>query len=365
MKTGTTYVQQMLGHNRARLAEAGVLYPKPWSGQVEAVRDVLELQGGSHLGSIDGVWKSMVDQIHAWPGREVILSVEFISFADKKQAAAMVADLAPSQVTVVLGLRDVARSLPAQWQTSVRNGSAWTYRQYLEGLTRRRSSDSKTHFWRRQDAGAIARLWADVVGPENVLVVTVPPRGAPAHLLWERMAKALEVDVMPLEQKSASNESLGPTTTELLRRVNERCVATEMDNWVYQHAVNRSLSHDVLPAIAEPHPPLAIPDEFHGWVRDESARIVKEISKAGVTVIGDLTDLEPQLAPGTPFVWPEELTDGELLAAAVEALTGYTNVVGERQKADAERGRAKARRRRQGRAGSGQAADASVEESEA
>ena len=299
MKTGTTYVQQMLGHNRARLAEAGVLYPKPWSDQVEAVRDVLELQGGSHLGSIDGAWKSMVDQIHAWPGREVVLSVEFLSFADKKQAAAIVADLAPSQVTVVLG---VARRGP-QPPGTVADLGAQRVGVDLSAVPRGAHSLALVGL---QDplletAGrrATATRWADVVGPENVIVVTVPPRGAPAHLLWERMAKALEVDVIALEQKSASNESLGPTTTELLRDGSTtQSEPLEMDNWVYQHAVNRSLSHSVSARLSQSLTRRSQSlSEFHDWVRDESARIVKEISKAGVTVIGDLTDLEPQLGP--------------------------------------------------------------------
>ncbi len=347
MKTGTTYVQQTLAHNRALLAEAGVLYPKPWSDQVEAVRDVLALKGGSHLGSISGAWDGLVQQIHAWPGQQAVVSVEFLSFADKKQVARIVDDLAPSGVTVVLGVRDLARGIPAQWQTSVRNGSSWTYRQFLEGLTLRRPSHPKLHLWKRQDTGRIASRWADAVGPENVIVVTVPPRGAPPHELWERMSRALGLDGVALEQSAASNVSLGPTTTELLRRVNAQSESIEMDQWVYQHAVNRALSHSVLPGISEPHPALSVPEEFHDWVRRESARVVKEITKSGVTVVGDLADLEPRLGDSA-VVWPEELTAEDLLGAAIESLTAYTNLVGQRQKAEAERARAKKRRRPRG-----------------
>ena len=347
MKTGTTYVQQILAHNRARLAEAGVLYPKPWSSQVKAVRDVLALEGGSHLGSVDGAWAGLVEQIHAWPGREVVLSMEFLSFANKKQVARIVDDFAPSDVTVVMGVRDLARGVPAQWQTSVRNGSSWSYGQFLEELTLRRPSRSKLHFWKRQDTGRIAARWADAVGAENVTVVTVPPRGAPPNLLWERMSRALEIDVVAREQRATSNESLGPTATELLRRVNAQSESIEMDEGVYQQAVNRSLSHAVLPGISEPHPPLTVPEPFHDWVRRESERVVKEITGSGVTVIGELGDLEPQLT-ASAFVWPEDLTAEELLGAAVEALTAYTNLVGQRQESEAGRGRTKRRRRPRG-----------------
>lgn len=344
MKTGTTYVQRMLGNNHDELTRQGIAYPMPWSDQVEAVRDVLKMKGGSHLGSIEGHWKLMAERLHQWSGPRAILSVEFISFADPPQIRTIVDDLSPSDVTVVLGARDLARVLPAQWQTAVRNGRSTTYREYLKGLTAKRPTRVKGHFWKRQDIGRIAADWAKVVGRENVTVVTVPPRGTDPGELWRRFASAMQIDVTHLNDKTPSNESLGPTGTELLRRINEQADATDMSTWTYQHGINRALSHQVLPDIPDPHPSLRVPDEYHDWVRQESARVLRELEAADVRVVGDLADLQPQLSPGAPFVWPEELPESDLLAFAVAALTAFGGDVAERKRKDLTSGGRKQRR---------------------
>ena len=346
MKTGTTYVQGMLAANHDELARRGIAYPMPWTDQVEAVRDLLRIKGGGHLGSIDGHWRLMVERLHQWSGPRAILSMEFISFADDAQIRTMVDDLAPSDVTVVLGARDLARVLPAQWQTAVRNGRTVSYRDYLKGLTAKRPTKAKGHFWKRQDVGRIAADWAKVVGRENVTVVTVPPRGADPGELWRRMASAMKLDVTQLNEMTPSNESLGPTGTELLRRINRQAEVTDMSSWTYQHGINRALSHQVLPDIADPHPGLRVPDEYHDWVRQESARVLRELEAADVAIVGDLADLQPKLTPGTPFVWPEDLPESELLAFAVAALTAFGGEVAERRRKDLT---ARRRRQRRGR----------------
>jgi hypothetical protein len=325
MKTGTTYVQRRLGTNRDELAQMGIWYPRPWSDQVEAVRDILAMKGGAHLGSIEGRWDQMVQRIHSWDGERVILSVEFLSFADTEQVARIMGTLSPSQVTVVIGARDLARVLPAQWQTAVRNGQPTTYREYVSGLTTHGRSKSKRHFWKRQDIGRIAATWADVAGRENVAVVTVPPSGADPNELWRRMALAMKVAELPQKKEMPKNESLGPTATELLRRINARAKETDMSTWSYQHGVNRALSHQVLPDVPETFPRLRVPNEAYDWITTEAERVINEIDVSGVEVIGPVDDLRPVLDTDLPFVWPEEIPDKHLLAAAVAALTAFAD----------------------------------------
>jgi hypothetical protein len=226
----------------------------------------------------------------------------------------------------------------------VRNGRRTTYREYLHGLTAKRPSRSKKHFWKRQDIGRIASDWADVIGTENVTVVTVPPRGADPSELWRRFARAMNLESVHLEEKTASNESLGLTGTELLRRINAAAEASDMSTWHYQHGINRALSHQVLPEIADPRPSLGVPDDVHEWVRAEAARMRAELAASGVLIVGDISDLEPQLIPGQPFAWPEDLSDSELLDFAVAALSAFGESVAERKKKDLESGTGKRKR---------------------
>ncbi len=350
MKTGTTYVQQMLAANSAMLKESGVLYPMPWPTQVAATRDALGLKGGDFKGPVTGAWDTMLERIHSWDGPEVVISMEFLSFADAEGAKKVVSDLAPCQVEVVLGARDLARTVPAQWATAVRNGQQWTYRTFLDQLTRRTPSRAQRHFWLRQDLGAIASHWAEQVGPEHVHVVTVPPRGADPALLWQRMAGVLGLDAAAMTDSTPKNESLGPTAIELLRRVNVAAAEVDLPKLTYKNQINSELSHVVLPAIPEQHPSLAVPDAYQGWVRTESRRILDEIRASGAAIIGSLDDLEPVMEKGRPTVWPEDLPTEDLLDSAVSALVGFANVVGENELSDSRRAGAG----RGGRKGRGQ-----------
>lgn len=354
MKTGTTYIQRMLGSNEEALAAAGILYPLPWSDQVEAVRDVLNLRGGgAHLGSIEGRWEGMVERVQNADCTRVILSVEFLSFASDKLVKRIARSLAQSHVQVVLGARDLGRALPAQWQTSVRNGRPAPYRQYAEGVVLGKDADLLRHFWKRQNIGEIASRWGHVFGIDNVTVVTVPPQGANTGELWSRFARAMDLQEEDFVERSLSNQSLGPTATELLRRINEQAQSQGMQNWVYQHGINRALSHSVLPNIQDPHPSLRLPDFAHDWAKEETTRLITEIAASGASIIGSLDDLQPNLVQRDPFIWPEEIPDSDVLDLAVAALTAFGEQMAEEKRAGLTGGDGRRRGRKRRRAAQG------------
>ncbi len=137
------------------------------------------------------------------------------------------------------------------------------------------------------------------------------------------MAAAMELQGVDLVDPEPTNESLGPTATELLRRINVQSHADGMGKWVYQHGVNRAFSHGVLPEIPDPQPHLTVPKSAHGWVREQSERLISEIETSGVRIIGSLDDLQPNLDKGAPFVWPEDINDKDVLQFAVAALSGF------------------------------------------
>ena len=68
----------------------------------------------------------------------------------------------------------------------------WTYVDYLAGLMAERPQDTRlgTHFWHRQRWPEILRAWQPWVTPANLVVVTVPPAGAPPRTLWDRFCRA-------------------------------------------------------------------------------------------------------------------------------------------------------------------------------
>ena len=121
--------------------------------------------------------------------------------------------LQPAQVHIVLTVRDMATLLPAEWQETVKHRNARSWEDWLGDVIDRESVDADRRqwwFWRVHDTLAILRLWAEQVPPERIHVVTNPPRGSAAGLLWERFASLLGIDPASADlSRARPNASLG------------------------------------------------------------------------------------------------------------------------------------------------------------
>ena len=224
MKSGTSFLQQALRHNRERLHEQGVLFPSPWKRQVQAVKDI-SARGLRDQPSLaeDGPWRSLVDDVRRWDGTAV-LSMEFLGPRGLAKARQIVAACEPAEVEVVISVRDLARTIPAMWQESLQNRGTWTWEEYLagvEGEDRTQPGPGRA-FWTRQDAPGITEVWQEAAGRDRVTVLTVPPPGAPPGLLWERFASLLPVDGAGIDLDVRTNPSLGLASLLVLRELNQR-----------------------------------------------------------------------------------------------------------------------------------------------
>ena len=137
MKTGTTFLQSLMDANRDQLAQAGYLFAGDrWLEQDRAVRDILRLNRRDPRlrAQSEGMWRKLRDQMVQHPGRASVLSMEFLSFATPDQAAQVVRSLEPADVHVILTVRDAVQAIPAQWQTSCRNGGTVPWPTFLDGV---------------------------------------------------------------------------------------------------------------------------------------------------------------------------------------------------------------------------------------
>jgi hypothetical protein len=322
-KTGTTYLQEALWSNRDALAEAGVRYPGDrHDAHFLATQDVRGLTWHGHADpAVDGAWDRLVAEVRDWPGTSII-SHEMLASAAPEAVARARRSLAGLELHVVLTTRDLARQVPAVWQEDVKNCGMLTYGEFVRSL--RGLDDSidpffaKT-FWSYQDLPAVLRNWTQDLPPERVHVITVP-RGAPRDELWTRFAHTVGFDpaVRPVEV-DVKNPSMGVVETNLVRRVNE-LVVSELDWPVYQSLVKTILAVGVL-AERPDAVPLRLPAEDQDWVAQKSKEIVQALREAGYQVTGDLDDLLPVTGGADPR-HPDEVTDAELLDAAVYAVAG-------------------------------------------
>lgn len=317
MKSGTTFLQGRLGANRETLADQGVLFPAPpWSRQVQAVKD---LAGSPEATS--GAWDDMVAEVSAHTGTAV-LSMEFLGPIAAERLQRLSTDFPGARVEAVITVRDLARTVPAMWQETMQNRGSWTWQEYVEAV-RTGTGDAGTKFWRQQGADKITTTWAEVLGPDAVTVITVPPKGAPSEALWERFCDVVGLQQTQWADAPRSNESLGLASALMLGKLNERVADTERSN--YNKRV-KSLAKKVLPArqASEDTIGFTVPE----WLRERSDRRDEAIAASGVRIVGNLDELRPLDIPGAD---PTSLGAEQQLEAALDLLAALVELPANRQ----------------------------------
>jgi hypothetical protein len=315
MKSGTTFLQNVVSANQESLRAQGVSFVgSRWRDQIIAAQDAIE-HGGETQPALapDGPWARIVREMEEWP-QTALFSVEFFGARKASKIEQIIGSLGDTQVTVVFTVRDLARAIPSMWQESVQNGGKATWEDYLRAVRSHERGDTVGDlFWRHQGVAAMARRWAEVVGSQNVVVVTAPPKGAPRDLLWTRYAELLGVDPASCSLDVPANPSLGLASTLVLRALNEELAADPLDRSAYHQKVKRVLAKHGM-ARHRDEPTLGLDEP---WVYERSAAQIAALRKLGCPVVGDLDELTSYPVPG---VQPDAVPVEQQLRAAVRGL---------------------------------------------
>lgn len=293
-KTGTTSVQTAFHAGRTRLRQHGVHY----AGSTEqSLLPALAVAGGSGMrGSRPPRpedWTELVDEVRDAGDQRVVVSSEFLSYADDAAARRVVTELTGGPVHVVITLRPIYKIAPSQWQQYVQNGLRVPYGEWLDGMFRRPPYDQPTpSFWRRHKQDELVRRWAGVAGAGNLTVV-VADESDPGMLLrtFEAFVGLPEGSLVPTE--NAANRSLTFGEIELVRRLNvefeKRRWSDEAHARFVRHGAARRMKRGRRPAPDEPRLPMP------KWALERAAEVgaetVETITSLGVRVVGDLSTL--------------------------------------------------------------------------
>jgi hypothetical protein len=360
VKTGTTFLQNLMLAHKEQLASAGYLFPgTTWARQVRAVQDVLGQAKDDPrvVAAATGAWDELRREMTNHTGVASVVSMEFLSFAGYRGARRVMGSLQGADVHVVLTVRDAAATLPAQWQTNVHNGATVGWPQFTAGV--RRASASAAPLWGRysrdpglrsfvqaQDVRHMLRLWGRWVPSDRLHVVTVPPPGSDPLLLWRRFAQVLGVDpaVCP-EAPRRANESLGHASTEMLRRVNRELGRVRPSE--YNQTVKHRLALRVLSKRAQEEPRARIDLETYEFALSWNRRTQEAVKRSGAAVVGDLDDLPTTPRPDvvSSLLEPRPApSDEDLLASARAAAHGMEQLIHSRRRRLRQSGRARAAR---------------------
>jgi hypothetical protein len=341
MKTGTTYLQQVLIQNKEALAEHGFLFPGPtWGDQVRAAHDAVRHHREPGVRErAAGAWPTLAQEMLGYDGTAAVFSVEFLGFAGPEAARRIVEDLAAAEVHVVLTVRDTRVVLPGLWQTHCANGGTASWpafaRSARTGATKRRAApllgQGARLFHHALDIPRVLGVWASVVPPERLHVVTVPPPGSPKGLLWERFASVVGLDpAVATNPPQGHNPSLGYASADLMRRLNAELGRLPREE--YNPTLKHYLAEQVLADRAGVESRAPLDDRTHRFALRWNRRLRRALEASGAHIVGDLADL-PVGSSAERLPDSIALPDGrEVLDAASAALEGMERLLRRRNR---------------------------------
>lgn len=320
-KTGTTSVQSALHQRREAAAAAGLHVPgSRHRAHRLAAYDLLGRRvEGDDVDVVAGSFRRLVEDIDAAGRPRAVFSEELLAAATPRQVRRLVRALDPHHVEVVVGLRDLGRTLVSAWQQEVVMGGTVSWQEFAADVRDAYDTGARAGvaFWLRQDVARILDVWQRHVPADRIHLVTVPPAGADSRLLLERFEQALRLPAGTLaHEASPANVSLGPAELEALRRLNRR-VTGSLDERRYLQLVEHGIRERLHAPASRP---LLLPDQDRGWVAGRSRELLEGLSTRGHVVHGDLADLvvEPTRTGGGRRL--DDVTDRELLTAHEEML---------------------------------------------
>ena len=190
-KTGTTYLQGVLSANRKHLRKQKLLYPGRGPAHFLAAQDLTDHQFlGQDNPKVAGSWDALAKECRRWRGT-VLISHELFTLAQPSHIERLMHDLTGCEVQVVVTVRDLERQIPAVWQERLKNGAKLSFNRHFQQVQEQALQEEPAGFWRQQDAPQILSRWLQVLPADRIHVVTVPQRGAPRDLLWDRFANVV------------------------------------------------------------------------------------------------------------------------------------------------------------------------------
>jgi hypothetical protein len=322
-KSGSTFLQSVVGGNRAALKEHGYVYP--YVQQEGMFHAAVETAGhpenwGLTRAEVDGTFAAMLQRGRD-VGRTVVISHEIFGAASPEQVAAITEQLADFEVHVVVTVRNIARMFTAQWQEAVKNGNVESFAAFADRqlATLPEPADRvMAGFWRGQNLAWLLDRWRPHVPPERTHVVVSPAGGADPEVLWRRFAEAIEfpADAIDVSTVPGSNESLGTPQIALMRQVVTALDGRLEQPW-YSVVAKRWFAQSMLSRIRSRKPvtPAPVAEQLAGVARTW----IELVETEGYRVHGDLAELLPA-APEPGARHPDDVSAEDIVTGLPDVL---------------------------------------------
>jgi hypothetical protein len=313
-KTGTTYLQLALWHNKASLADAGLLLPG--RHRRRHLLASLDLRGDPTLvnraGDVSAPWDDLVREAATWHG-DVLISHEFFGAATASQVQRALDSFPDAEMHVVVTAREMVGLTMSRWQEYVRHGGDLPIDEYPPSAPH---DPADEWAWGGFDLADILDRWGSVVRHDRIHVLPMATNSPDPTELLRRFLALVGQDATKIEMPArVANESLGLVETELVRRITPHMrdfrSAADRGNWIRGYLA----APGVMPALGEKFRPS---ETRLAELEARGNRAVATLREGGYDVVGDLSLLEPidvrdRREPG-------DVTDAEQLELAVQVI---------------------------------------------
>ena len=224
-----------------------------------------------------GAFNSLAEEMAGYTGRSIVVSEEELGLARPRHVKKLVRSLDHHRVHVVIGVRDMARTVVSAWQQDVVTGRTTTWRDFIGAVRepRHRAVPAATAFWIRHDPLRVIDAWSTAVPVERISVMTVPPAGASSRTLLERfaVATALGIELWDDGEPIPRNVSLGAAELEVIRRLN-RTILAQLNQEQYRFVIEQGIRSRL--EVARSRPP-RLPPEHMSWARQYGDGLVADL----------------------------------------------------------------------------------------
>ena len=313
MKSGSTFLQLTCAENRSVLRQAGIRF-----FGMSTRTAVLDLKRASKLPEAHvGDWPKFAAKVRATPS-DVLISNELLFPIPAETIRQVVAALGSHELRVIVTLRDVTKLVSSHWQERAVDAARGGWTEYCKAVcSTSRNAKGSQGFWAAYDVVPVMARWLELLSADRFTVVVVPPSRSDPRLLWDRFLTAINVPGNGTTLAAYSNPTMGAISTQLVEDVAAQLKG--LPSFDRRRTLRKVLAKRILTQRSSSEPAFRLTPAQQAVLKARAIEMADGIRAAGVQVIGDLDDMIPADEPA-PGIQPDEITDSQLLEAAVFGL---------------------------------------------
>ena len=307
MKSGTTYVQEILSKNRDKLRDQNIVYPGGWLNQQPAVYGICE-------SSIPWVKDK---KPHLAKGYDVLLSAEALSSCDTRGIERFLSFIGSAD-KAIFSVRSLHRALPSAWQQTLKTGSFTSISEFYQQMED--TWPARSGRWRTYAYGECAQRWSEFLPTEAyVLPSKIKNKNEPWNLFCQAAGiKDVEGFVYPEKEE---NTSFSRQSSDVIRALSKAANKQGLDQfkvavWYFDNFITGSkFVGDKI------SPPFEFKDNVEIWAKMETDLLFK----CSKSIHGDISSLTESLDGFYDYHKADAGLDEELLGQYVEHVISFYN----------------------------------------